>query len=286
MTTSLVLVFGVWLSAQAPVDAGSTSPGIEAPPAGPAADAPDSEAPVPTEPEPTREPVVADPPSALDLAEQKLDEGAALARGTFAAERTRLSSLLGRAADLLADDGDIKAAAVAADASWQLDGRPLRPRASLLLGRYAESLSDSDPPAARAIAERAILADPDNAAARALATSLTGTDSWDNGHLTLGGGVGLAVLSSAAFVYGFDVERRARGAVHDRAEIDALLLQRGIAAGVGWPAAVGAVVATGLGLALIMSHDPGPVAVLPSPFTALPDDEDAPGLPLDPGDEP
>jgi hypothetical protein len=229
-------------------------------------------------------PADAAPPTPLDLAEQRLDAGAALEavammlreqavaldRGASEAERTRMSNLLGRAADILAESGDIKAAAVAADASWQIDGRPMRPRVSLLLTRYAESLRDGQPAAARAIAERALAADADNAAARDLAASLAGSDSWETGHLTLGGGVGLAVLSSAAFVYGFDIERETRSSVHTGAEVDALLLRRGVAAGVAWPSAVAAVVATGLGLALIMGHDPGPEAVLPPPFAPLP----------------
>jgi hypothetical protein len=113
------------------------------------------------------------------------------------------------------------------------------------------------------------LQDPHNAAARALEDELTGVDSWTAGHLTLGGGVALAVLSSSAFVFGFDVERQARGGVHDTKALDGLLFERGVAAAVAWPAAAGAVVASGLGLALIMGHDPGPTPALPAPFSPL-----------------
>ncbi len=265
MTTSLVFFFAAVASVPTPV----------------------AEAPAPL--------VVAEPKTvaSLDLAEKQLDEGAALeavaallaeqrapAGGALSdSDRARMSNLLGRAADVLASNGAIKAAAVAADAGWLLEGRPVRPRVSLLLGRYAASVQESEPDVARAIAERALVADPDNSSARTLDASLRGADSWVNGHLTLGGGVGLAVLSSSAFVYGLDVERQARVSVHDTAAVDALLLRRGVAAGVAWPAAVGAVVATGLGLALIMSHDPGPEPLLPSPFVPLPATDAAAGQP-------
>ncbi|MDP2344194.1 MAG: hypothetical protein Q8O67_24765 [Deltaproteobacteria bacterium] len=283
MTTSFALVAVALRLAGAAIDDAPT-PADPAPPSAAVEPAPIAAPPVDAPPV-----VDAAPPSALDVAEQRLEAGAAieavamllreqrvaLDRGSSAAERGRMSNLLGRAADVLADGGDIKAAAVAADASWQIDGRPVRPRVALLLTHYAERLRDSDPAAARAIAERALVVDPDNAAARALASSLAGSESWVNGHLTLGGGVGLAVVSSAAFVYGFDVERETRGSIHPAAEVDTLLFRRGIAAGVAWPSAVAAVIATGVGLALIMAHDPGPEPALPSPFAPLPPNDTA-----------
>jgi hypothetical protein len=57
------------------------------------------------------------------------------------------------------------------------------------------------------------------------------------GHAALGGGVGLLALSTAAFLFGFDVERQVRQAPNDRGVVDALLVRRGVAAGVAWPAA-------------------------------------------------
>ncbi|MBM4280659.1 MAG: hypothetical protein FJ137_07815 [Deltaproteobacteria bacterium] len=57
------------------------------------------------------------------------------------------------------------------------------------------------------------------------------------GHAALGGGVGLLALSTAAFLFGFEVERQLRQAPNDRGVVDALLVRRGIAAGVAWPAA-------------------------------------------------
>lgn len=224
---------------------------------------------------------LAQTPDVFAVAEQKLSEGAALEAVALllreggsltpgAAHRGRLSILLAQAAEVLAASGDIKAAAVAADSCWQLNGRPVHPRTSLLLSHYAASLVDAQPQAARAIAERALVVDPDNRAARDMATALLGTDSFTAGHLTLGAGVGLGVLAASAFVFGLDIERQARGSVHDSAVIDQLLFQRGLAAAVAWPAIVGAVVLVSAGLGLIAIHDPRAPGVLPPPFKELP----------------
>lgn len=177
--------------------------------------------------------------------------------------------LLARAAEVLAEAGDVKAAAVAADTAWLLDGQPRRPRASLLVGRYALALRESDPRGARALAERALVQDPDNVEATTLATSLAGSDTWAVGHLTVAGGVGLGIVSLSSFVLGFGIEREIRGRVHATADVDGLLLQRGLTAAVAWPTAVGAVVASGVGLALIMAHHPGEEPVLPTAFAPL-----------------
>lgn len=253
--------------------------------------APTTEAPTETAPATMETPTTVEPEppprsltaaTALAQAEERLQNGAALEAaalilrdvksGAIAAhDADKAATLLARAADALEQSGDLKAAAVAADAGWALEGTPVRPRVALLVMRYARSIEDSDAAGARALAERALVADPDNTDAAALAAELEGVDSWTTGHLTLGAGVGLALLSSAALVWGLDVERRLKSSVHDTAEVDALLLQRGVAAGVTWPGAVGSVVATGLGLALIMQHHPGPAAVLPSPFAPLPE---------------
>ena len=187
--------------------------------------------------------------------------------------------LLARAAEVLADAGDVKAAAVAADAAWSLDGKVRRPRASLLVTRYALALRESDPAGARALAERAVLQDGDNVEAAALAGSLAGSDTWTLGHLTVAGGLGLGIASLSSFVVGFGIEREIRGSVHETADVDGLLVQRGVAAGVAWPTAVGAVVASGVGLALIMAHHPGEEPVLPGAFAPLPAPPTAPPTP-------
>ncbi len=178
----------------------------------------------------------------------------------------RAAVILARAADALADSGDIKAAAVAADAGWRLGGQQPSPQLSHHVVRYARVVAENDAAAGRALAERALAIDADNADAKAMLAGLDGLDTWTTGHLTLFGGVGLAALSAGAFVYGFDVERQARGGTHDTAELDGLLIQRGVAAGVAWPAAVAAVVAGGFGLALIIQHEEAVPSTLPASF--------------------
>ena len=175
-----------------------------------------------------------------------------------------------RAAEALATAGDNKAAALAADAGWRWAPTTTSPRAAQLVVRYARAIEDNDPGGAKALAARALVIDPDNADATALIAELDGFDSWTVGHVVVGSGVGLAALSATAFVTGFDVERQLRATVHDTATVDGLLLQRGLAAGVAWPSAVSAVVATGLGLALILRHEEPVVATLPSSFPPLP----------------
>jgi hypothetical protein len=76
-------------------------------------------------------------------------------------------------------------------------------------------------------------------------------DGFVLGHVALGAGAGLAALSTAAFVAGFDVERELRVAPHDRGVVDVLLIRRAVAAGVAWPAAVLAVVGVGVGVGAI-----------------------------------
>lgn len=77
-------------------------------------------------------------------------------------------------------------------------------------------------------------------------------DGFVAGHVALGAGTGLAALSTAAFVAGFDIERQLRLAPHDRAVVDVLLLRRAVAAGVAWPAAVLAVAGVGAGVVALV----------------------------------
>jgi hypothetical protein len=89
-------------------------------------------------------------------------------------------------------------------------------------------------------------------------TAPAAVDGFVVGHLALAAGAGLAALSTTAFVAGFEVERELRAAPHDRGVVDAMLLRRGIAAGVAWPAAALAVAGVGVGvvtLALVPERD-------------------------------
>lgn len=253
-----------------------------------------TEAPAP-EPAPTETPTettteLPTPPTLTPLqqAELLIDQGKAMEatalllreeRAGAVVDRAKAAVLLARAADVLADDGDVKAAAIAADAGWRLEDRPVRPRVSLLLVRYATVLRDHDAAGARALAERALVADPDNAAAKAMLDGLDGVDGWATGHLTVGGGIGLAILSTSAFVYGFDVERQARSGGHSRAEVDNMLVERGVAAAVAWPSAVASVVVSGLGLALIIGHEEPVPSTLPPSFPPLPSSSSSPASP-------
>lgn len=236
--------------------------------------------------------VVAGPADvAIDVvaeAEARLDRGAVteavglLLRhvrqdGLDDATRLRAGPLLARAADALAARDERKAAAVAADAAFSLAPTVVaRPALAGHVVAFARVLASYDEAGARALAERALVIDGDNAEARILAAELAGMDTWVSGHLTLGAGVGLWAVSATAFVVGLERERLARSTIHSRAEVDQLLLERTFAAGVAWPAAVGAAVCTGLGLALIFAHDPGPEAVWPHPFPALPTTTETP----------
>jgi hypothetical protein len=75
--------------------------------------------------------------------------------------------------------------------------------------------------------------------------------AWVAGHAALGIGAGLAAASTAAFLAGFDVERTLRQAPRDRAAIDALLVQRAVAAGVAWTTATLAAAGVGAGAVLL-----------------------------------
>jgi hypothetical protein len=191
------------------------------------------------------------------------------------ADRPRAAALFARAADLLAATDERKAAAVAGDAAAALDSA-WNARSAGHLAAHAARLVASEPAAARGLAERALALHPETPAAVDVVADVAGTDTWVNGHLTLGAGVAMATLSATAFVVGFDIERQARGGIHTRDELDVLLLRRGIAAGVAWPMLVGAAVASAAGVALIVAHEPGPEGVLPSPFPTLPDEGSSP----------
>ena len=190
-------------------------------------------------------------------------------------ERPRAAALFARAADLLASTDERKAAAVAGDAAAALDSA-WNARSAGHLAAHAARLVASEPAAARGLAERALALHPETPVAVDVVADVAGADTWVNGHLTLGAGVAMATASATAFVVGFDIERQARGGIHPRAELDVLLLRRGLAAGVAWPMLVGAAVASAAGVALIVAHDPGPEGVLPPPFPTLPDEESVP----------
>lgn len=184
--------------------------------------------------------------------------------------RDRAGHLLARAADVLAERGELKGAAVAADAASTLaPGRSSRARLSAHVLAFARVLADDDDAGARALAGRAVAIDGDNADAGSLAAELAGMDTWVSGHVTLGAGAGLWIVSATACVAGLERERIMRSTVHTRPELDRLHLERSVAAAVAWPAAVAGAVGSGLGLALILAHDPRPAAVWPHPFPAL-----------------
>jgi hypothetical protein len=188
-------------------------------------------------------------------------------------DRRRAAVILARAADRLAADGEIKGAAVAADGAFSLDPTAGDRRT---LARHvivwAAALVDDDAAGARALAERALAIDGEFLEARALAEALAGTDSWVSGHLTLGAGVGLWITAVTGFVVAADRNRLIRSAVV--ADVDDLVFERDVAAGVMWGAAAAAAVTSGIGLALIVAHDPGPDPVWPHPFPAVPSHPD------------
>ena len=181
-------------------------------------------------------------------------------------DRQRAAVVLAKAADALAGAGEVKGAAVAADAAFTLDpvggDRPILARRVLA---YARAIVEDDEAGARALAERAVAIDSSDGEAVAFAADLAGTDSWISGHLTLGAGLGLWITSVTGLVVAADRERLLRSGGDD---VDAL--ERDVATGVMWGAAGAAAVTSGIGLALILSHDPGTDPVWPHPFPALP----------------
>jgi hypothetical protein len=192
-----------------------------------------------------------------------------------AGERRRAAAVLAKAADALAGAGEVKGAAVAADAAFTLDPEgSQRPTLARHVLAYARAIVDDDEAGARALAERAVAIDSDYGEAVAFASGLAGTDSWISGHLTLGAGLGLWITSVTGLVVAADRERLLRSGGDD---VDAL--ERDVATGVMWGAAAAAAVTSGIGLALIFAHDPGPDPVWPHPFPALPSMTAAPSTP-------
>jgi hypothetical protein len=193
-------------------------------------------------------------------------------------ERRAAADVLVRAADVLAARGELKGAAVAADAAFTLapdvGDRPTLSRYVLAL---ALAIVDTDEAGARALADRAVVIDEGSVEGRALAARLAGTDSWVSGHLTLGAGVGLWITSVAGFVVAADRDRLIRSATDG--DVDGLALERDVATGVMWTAAAAAAVTSGIGLALIFAHDPGPDPAWPHPFPALPSSTSTPTTP-------
>lgn len=111
--------------------------------------------------------------------------------------------------------------------------------ASVLL---AFALAGTDPPARPASPAPIASAPPGDRAA-----------AFAAGHGALGGGIGLAALSTSAFLVGFDSERELRRTPHDRAIVDVLLLRRAVAGAVAWSTAtlaVAAIAGGGIVLAL------------------------------------
>jgi hypothetical protein len=186
-------------------------------------------------------------------------------------DRRRAALILARAADVLAAASELKGAAVAADGAFTLDPAA-GDRATLarhVLAWATVLADDDDDPGARALAERAVAIDGDLVDAANLAARLAGTDSWTSGHLTLGAGVGLWITSVTGFVVAADRERLIRSAPAD-VDVAGLAFERDVASGVMWTAAAAAAVTSGIGLALIVAHDPGPAPVWPHPFPAIP----------------
>jgi hypothetical protein len=216
----------------------------------------------------------------LDEAVSRLERGEAreavglllshVRRGDLADADTRRAADVFFAAAAALDSGDRednKAAAVAADAAATLAPTPEhRVRAAALLARYADSVADDDGGSALGLARRALDFDGENAEARALEKELAGTDTWVTGHLTLLGAVGLLATSATAFVLGLEQERQLRSTPHRRAEVDVFLQRRAAAAIVAWPTLIAGVSGVGIGTAMVVTHDPGPDAVLPQPF--------------------
>ncbi len=179
----------------------------------------------------------------------------------------RARGLLIQAAQTLSAAGELKGAAVAADAAVALGADDATKKlAAAHLTTYADVLADDDEAAARGLVERAVSFDATNTDAIALRDELQGKDTWQVGHVTLLGGVGLAAITAATFISGLDIEREARVGNHSRAELDVLLAQRTAAGVIAWVAAASSAIALGAGLALIMAHDPGAPPTIPLPF--------------------
>jgi len=194
------------------------------------------------------------------------------------ADRRRAATLLARAANVLAGGGEMKGAAVAADAAFTLDPEGSdRPTLARHVLAWARAIVDDDEAGARALAERAGVIDGGNSEAVAFAAELAGTDSWTSGHLTLGAGLGLWISSVTGLVVAADRDRLIRSA--GGADVEGLAFERDVATGVMWGAAAAAAVTSGIGLALIFAHDPGPDPVWPHPFPALPSLADASSTP-------
>ena len=74
-------------------------------------------------------------------------------------------------------------------------------------------------------------------------------DTWQPGRsdglVALGAGLGLGVVSLAAFQAGFEAERRLRAGEARGDDAEAALTQRAVAAWVAWPAAVLSVAGVG-----------------------------------------
>jgi hypothetical protein len=68
-------------------------------------------------------------------------------------------------------------------------------------------------------------------------------------------GGGLLAVSAAAFTFGLDAERELQSEPHTRAEVDSLLLQRGVFAAVGWPSLALGVVGLGAGVTMLVLDD-------------------------------
>jgi hypothetical protein len=73
--------------------------------------------------------------------------------------------------------------------------------------------------------------------------------------LIVGGGVGLGIVSTTAFVVGLDKERELRAAPHDEKAADDILNQRTAAAWVAWPSALLSVGAMAWGGALLAMQE-------------------------------
>ena len=98
----------------------------------------------------------------------------------------------------------------------------------------------------------------------------------DEGLLTLGLGTGLAIASTVAFVVGTDAEHGLLAGGNSKAELDALMTRRLVAASVAWPSLAAAVLAIGGGVTLstldILQERSasGPFALDDPPFAVRP----------------
>ena len=232
----------------------------------------------PQEPTESTPPESTPSPDVLQEAENHVMNGEPLAaaglllrhlRGGAILDRARAATVLVRAADELHMRGDIKAAAVAADAAWILTNRAPYPKGAELLLAYARVLEATSPPEARGVAERARRLDPSSTEASNFARRLSGVETWAAGHGLALTGLFLSALSAGAFVQGLDVERELRGERHPTADSDGLLAVRTVAAWVAWPAAILGASAVVGGVTLVVVDDPGPAPRLPPLFPAL-----------------